>query len=341
MRRGYVYILGVLVLLLAVGGAAELSVQSSTCMACHEREASYARWMAERLKAEKKGFAHALIACADCHMEGSPGNTPMSKLRGLLHALTYLVPQIDPRRPEVSGIFSRTRVPTSNCNYCHLGAAQRTAVYLRDLSRELKKIGLRMDHRKHVIARDDTCAKCHERFKKADPFVADKQVNYAEINHLACDSCHSQASHSYRADRLLPMTKEEYLQSREDAWQRLSRNPRWMVAIPTERTCRRCHNGKIHYKTRIFLANCQDGTNFDNCRKCHPLMTQAYFQEYRKKREKRVSTEAGRVPDSAKPRAATGRTRGDRNPMRDHLTAGPTTLQRATGDIAMSRKQER
>lgn len=339
MRRGFVYILGVLILFLVVGGAAELSVRSATCMVCHQREASFARWMAERLKAEKKGFAHALVACADCHMEGSPANTPMSKLRGLLHAVTYLVPQIDPRRPEVSGIFDRTRVPTQNCNYCHLAAVQRKAVYLRDLPAELKKIGLRMDHRKHVVARDDTCAKCHERFKRSDPFEADKRVNYAEVNHLACDSCHSQASHSYRADHLLPMTEKEYIQSREQAWHRLATNPRWMVAMPTERTCRRCHNGKIHYKTPIFLANCQEGTNFENCRKCHPLMTQEYFERHRKKREQTASIEATGQTGPSHGTVATRSNTRSRSPLRPHLTAGPTLLKQSKG-IAMSRKQE-
>jgi hypothetical protein len=307
MHRGFLYILGVLAIVLVVGAAAEVSVQTSTCMVCHQREASFAHWMSTRLKAEKKGFAHALIACADCHIKDSPANTVTSKLRGLLHTVTYMVPQIDPRRPEVTGIFNRTRVPTENCNYCHLAALQRKAVYMKDLPAELKKIGLRMDHRKHVVARDDTCAKCHERFKKTDPFEADKRVNYAEVNHLACDSCHSQASHAYRGDRLLPMTEKEYLQAREAAWLRLSKNSRWMVAMPTEKSCQRCHNGKIHYKTRIFEANCQAGTNFDNCVKCHPIMSRQYFDDHRKKRDKSVSTEMRRKSPPERQAMATDR----------------------------------
>ncbi|MFH1112434.1 MAG: hypothetical protein V1792_00805 [Pseudomonadota bacterium] len=298
MRRGFAYIIAVGVVLLLVGGAAEVSVRSATCMACHGREASFARWMAEKLKAEKKGFAHALIACADCHIQGGPADTPMSKLRGLLHAVTYMVPQIDPRRPEVTGIFNRTRIPTENCNYCHLAAVQRQTVYVKDLPGELKRIGLRMDHRKHAVARDDTCAKCHERFKKTGFPEADKEVNYAEVNHLACDSCHSQASHSYRADRILPMAEKEYVAAREAAWKKLAKNPRWMVAMPAEGTCRKCHNGKIHFKTRIFLANCREGTNFEDCAKCHQLMTKEYFRLYRKERVQAASTEMKRQDPS-------------------------------------------
>jgi nitrate/TMAO reductase-like tetraheme cytochrome c subunit len=70
MGRGVWYIVAVgLVIIVAVGGTGEYSVRSATCMACHSQEASFAQWMAGRLKAEKKGFAHELIACADCHIE--------------------------------------------------------------------------------------------------------------------------------------------------------------------------------------------------------------------------------------------------------------------------------
>ncbi|MDQ7781664.1 MAG: hypothetical protein RDU20_02215 [Desulfomonilaceae bacterium] len=292
MRRGFVYIIAAAAVLLIVAAAAEVSVQSAACMACHVQEASFARWMTGKLKAEKKGFAHELIACADCHIEGSPANTPMSKLRGLLHVVTYLVPQIDPRRPEVTGIFSATRIPTENCNYCHLAAVKRQTVYQKDLPGELKKIGLRMDHRKHVIARDDTCAKCHERYKQPDSVEADRTVTYTEVNHLACDSCHSRASHAYRGDRIFPMPEDEFAQARTKTWTELARNPRWMIAFPAEKACRKCHNGKIHYKTRIFLADCQDGTNFDDCSKCHPLMTKEYFEQHRKKRGGAMTREA-------------------------------------------------
>lgn len=297
MRRFFAYLLVIGLVLLVVGSAAELSVRSSTCMACHQMEASFAEWMTGRLKAEKKGFGHELIACADCHIKDAPAHTVLSRLRGLLHAVTYLVPQIDPRKPEVTGLFTKTRIPSENCQYCHLASINRKTVYVRDLPPGLKKIGLTMDHRKHVLTRDDTCARCHERYKADEK--ADRGVNYAEVNHLACDSCHSLASHSYRAEHLLPMNPLEYLYAREEAWKMLSTNPRWMVAIPSEKTCRRCHNGQIHYKTRIFLANCREGDDYDTCVKCHPIMTKDYFEQYKRDRKKSAlasSSDANEAP---------------------------------------------
>ena len=303
MRRGYLYIAGVVVALAFVAASGEVSIRTATCMVCHQREASFAHWMGGRLKTEKKGFGHELIACADCHIKGAPANTVMSRMRALLHAGMYLVPQIDPRRSDITQVYPTSHVPTENCNYCHQAAVMRQAVYLRDLPPELKKIGLVMDHRKHVVAREGTCAKCHERYKEKNGIVeVDKSVNYAETNHLACDSCHSQASHSYRADQLLPLSQKRYRSARMAAWKRLSTNPRWMVAMPTEKTCARCHNGKIHYKTRIFQANCKEGKNLADCQKCHPLMTPEYFREYRKKAAQTaagVETTGGKTAVSA------------------------------------------
>lgn len=288
MRRGFIYVFGIAFTALIVAVAAEFSVRSSTCMACHGQEAAFAKWMSAKLKDQNKGFSHELIACADCHIEGSPARTAMSRLRGLLHLATYLVPQIDPRQPQVSGLFNRTRVPTENCQYCHYASVYRNTVYVKDLPVGLKEIGLAMDHRKHVLSRDNTCSRCHERFKGPEASLADKTVNYAEVNHLACDSCHSFASHYYRSGNLLPMSEQAYVTARNEAWERLMTNPRWMVAFPAEKTCKRCHNGKIHYKTKIFESDCRTGTNFENCVKCHPIMTKEYFQNYLK--ERRVST---------------------------------------------------
>jgi hypothetical protein len=285
MVRGISLALGIMVLVVIVAFAADYSVKTSTCMACHSQEASYAQWMQERLKAEKKGFSHELIACADCHIQGSPDRTVLSKLRGLLHTVSYLVPQIDPRKPEVTGLFNKTRIPADNCRSCHNAAVYRQAVAKEDLPGGLKEIGLLMDHRKHVLARDDQCAKCHERFKDQTSAKADRGVTYTEVNHLACDSCHSRASHAYRTGAPLPLTDQEFVEAREVAWEKLSTNPRWMIPFPSEATCRRCHNGKVHYKTVIFLCDCREGSNYENCLKCHPQMTRTYFDNYLKKRQ--------------------------------------------------------
>lgn len=280
MRGSTGYILAGLLILILAALAGEVSVRSFSCKACHRQQAEYANWMAAQLKDRNRGFSHELIACADCHIEGSPQNTLLSRGRALLHALTYLIPQIDPRASQTSGLFNKTRVPSDNCKFCHFASVHRKQVYLKDLPPGLKEIGLVMDHSKHALARDDTCAKCHERYKQGDQNRADKEVNYSEVNHLACDSCHTFASHDYQSGNLLPLSEARFDEARKSAWKSLSRNPRWMVAIPSEKTCNRCHDGKIHYKTRIFLSDCRVGDNYENCLKCHPIMTREFFQKY-------------------------------------------------------------
>jgi hypothetical protein len=289
MRSWMGYVAAGLLVFLIVMGAADLSTRTVTCMACHPQEASFAGWMADRLKAEKKGFSHELISCAACHIEGAAQGALASRFRGLLHAAAYVVPLIDPRRPKVAGLSPRARIPSENCQYCHLGAMVRKTVRTEDLPLGLRKIGLAMDHRKHVLAREDTCARCHERYKDKDNRAADKGVNYAEVNHLACDSCHSYAAHAYRLGKMLPVSDAEFMSAREDAWRLVSANPRWMIPVPSEASCRRCHNGKIHYKTKIFEANCRDGKNYDDCAKCHPLLTRDGFEQIRRERGKFTS----------------------------------------------------
>ncbi len=189
MRRPLFYLLLILFVVVGLLAAADYSSRSAACMICHQQEASFASWMTEKLRKEKRGFSHEMITCADCHIPGNPSRTMASRFRSLLHAVSYFVPQIDPRTPPTSGLFNRTRVPTENCQYCHYASVYRKAVYLKDLPEGLKPIGLVMDHRKHVLARENTCAQCHERYKSQVDATPDKGVNYAEVNHLACDAC--------------------------------------------------------------------------------------------------------------------------------------------------------
>ncbi|MFH0960594.1 MAG: hypothetical protein V1897_18050, partial [Pseudomonadota bacterium] len=150
MRGGFGYFLiGVLILALALA-MGEISIRSFSCKVCHQRQAEYAHWMSSQLKDKNKGFSHELIACADCHIEGSPQNTGLSRGRALLHVISYLVPQIDPRQTQTTGFIYKTRIPSANCEFCHLAAIYRKAVYLKDLPEGLREIGLVMDHRKHV-----------------------------------------------------------------------------------------------------------------------------------------------------------------------------------------------
>ncbi len=294
MSKSLSIIVSVLLAVIVVAAMGEVSLRSQTCMVCHKQEASYANWMKNRLLAEKKGFSHELVACADCHIEGSPNNTVASRFRGILHTLTYVVPQFDPRKPQITGLFNKTTVPSENCKTCHFAATYRNTVFKKDMPTEdLKLIGMQMDHRKHVFARENTCSKCHERYKDQEGSKIDKEVNYSEVNHMACDSCHSLASHAFRSGQIFPVTIDQFTNIQDDAWDRLSTNPRWMVSFPSEKTCRRCHNGQIHYKTRIFKSECRESYNLENCLKCHPTMTQEWLDGYKKKRESRTYAAQG------------------------------------------------
>ncbi len=154
MGRGVWYIIAVVAVIVIVGASAEVSVRSATCMACQQQEASFAQWMGNKLKVEKKGFSHELIACRRLPYEGrSSGNRSLENESVASHGDLLGSPNRPPQAGSV-GLFTRTRIPSENCQYCHLGAIQRKAGFLKDLPPELQKmIGLAMDHRKHVLAK--------------------------------------------------------------------------------------------------------------------------------------------------------------------------------------------
>jgi hypothetical protein len=109
---------------------------------------------------------------------------------GLLHIVNYVVPQIEPDGPNAE--FSTERVFQAKAAG-YVWRRYRKEVYLRDSSRAQEdRPG--HDHRKHVLARDDTCQMSRALQEQEPP--RRKAVTYTDVNHLACDSCHTSASHA-------------------------------------------------------------------------------------------------------------------------------------------------
>ena len=94
-------------------------------------------------------------------------------------------------------------------------------------------------------ARISNCAICHERRRATEAGQArlDKTVNYFTANPMTCFSCHPDAVDG--------------------------RHPGNPLALPTERVCRRCHNGWTHGRILFFNADRNDADR-SACVKCHP-----------------------------------------------------------------------
>ena len=167
----------------------------------------------------------------------------------------------------------------AKCLRCHYNQLEYNQTRPLELTGNLRKIGLKFDHAKHYAFRDfdrkkdarlkelsakrgrtedekkemeflekvrySNCAICHERVKDAPgggTFI-DKTVNYFTTNPMTCSSCHKDAL-------------------RND-------HPGHKLAVPSEESCRWCHNGKLHARMVFFPA---DKTSPDRtaCVKCHP-----------------------------------------------------------------------
>jgi hypothetical protein len=151
-----------------------------------------------------------------------------------------------------------------------------------DLPVTLKEIGLAMGHRKHYETANKECAICHLRHKvKGGKLQEDKGVNYREYSHMTCDSCHKYVAHAYKKFEDIASSNVSRDEARRKAWTDLNKNPRWKVDIPSEESCRRCHNGKVHFKKLIFLADKIRDNNYKNCLQCHPAMTPEFFNSYK------------------------------------------------------------
>lgn len=273
-------VIGVVIVLFVALLGVHYSDRSQSCELCHSKEARYTNWLIAD-KAQE-GFSHDQIACADCHFEGASERGVSSKIKGLTHTISNLVPLIDPRKPRMVNPVVEG-IPSKNCIYCHVSFDKIDEMNEYDLPEDLKEIGLAMGHKKHYETALNECAACHERFKLKDgKLVEDKGVNYKEYSHMTCDSCHKYIAHAYKKFENLTsnITYDEAVQK---AWVDLNRNTRWKVDIPSEEDCRRCHNGKIHFQQEIFLADKIKDDNYENCLKCHPSMTRKYFDEYKHK----------------------------------------------------------
>ena len=273
-----VLIIGVLIAILIVATGMGYSIRSNSCELCHVREAGYARWLIGQKG--RYGFSHDQIACADCHFEGAVRGLLSAKIKGVGHVIKNIVPLIDPREGPVKPVVEK--IPAENCRYCHFSFDKIDEMDKGDLPPSLREIGLAMGHRKHYETANNECTICHVRFKmKEGKLQEDKAVNYGEYSHMTCDSCHRYVAHAYKKFEDITFSNIPYDKAVQRAWVDLNKNTRWKVDIPSEESCRRCHNGKFHFKKMIFLADRIRDNDYTNCLRCHPSMTPEFFNRYK------------------------------------------------------------
>ncbi len=276
--RLIILVIGVLIAILVAATGMDYSIHSNSCELCHRKEAGYSRWLITQKG--KHGFSHDQVACADCHFEGASERLLSAKIKGVGHVIRNIVPLIDPREEPVKPVVEK--IPAENCRHCHRSFDKIDEMDRGDLPVSLKEIGLAMGHRKHYETANNECATCHVRSKmKEGKLQADKGVNYREYSHMTCDSCHRYVAHAYKKFEGITSSNITYDKAFRKAWVDLNKNTRWKVDIPSEESCRRCHQGKFHFQKMIFLADRIRDNNYTNCLRCHPSMTPEFFNSYK------------------------------------------------------------
>ena len=244
----------------------------SFCLQCHFKEGLLSPAVVTAPAHEP--YEMGTKACTDCHQERQILIHLERAGRRMQENLAWFT-QLDRVEPLPSGTSDEA------CMACHHRILEINRMPENEmvLTPELAKIGLRFDHARHYGLKDFTdadvarlaeldekaaaaglvedeederaflakvrrsrCSLCHEKWKEGAERV-DKAVNYFTAGPMTCFSCHPDADAAI--------------------------HPGNALSIPTERVCRRCHNGKIHGRIFFFNADKNDPDK-STCNMCHP-----------------------------------------------------------------------
>lgn len=196
----FVGLLSGAIFLLAIGGVTYTN-RSEFCSLCHTMEKSYNTWIAS---------SHKEVRCVDCHIEPGIGNFIEAKvMRGGNDLIAQIFNPPDPGE-------IRTEVSAMVCIRCHMEIRRISEIAKRDLPEKLNKVGLIMEHKRHLEAFKDPqfrgegegCRVCHskivhgERFKGYPIIIPpekecfrchDGKRSYnGKILSKKCSTCHTQ-----------------------------------------------------------------------------------------------------------------------------------------------------
>jgi len=245
------------------------------CFKCHQVRGPYYHIDLESTVHEpyvKNLHTQAHVNCVECHSDKEVVNYfgDVARLAGEGFDKITSLP-----RDDAPGAV--TQYDDRTCLRCHYRILETDEIEderLFELTPKLAQIGLRFSHRRHWWMRAWTpelqarleginnggirveqeelevlqrarlahCAQCHDRYYR-DPGMVDKTVNLYTSNPMSCASCH------------LDATPDNH--------------PGNVLSLPTEKSCRRCHNGILHGRMKMFLAD-QESPDKKPCIKCHP-----------------------------------------------------------------------
>jgi len=196
-----ILLISLLLLFLLSGGGLVYTNRSAFCSSCHTMKGSYATW---------KMSSHKEVRCVDCHIE--PGIAGFMEAKLIRGGNDLIVQILNPPDPATI----KSQVSSMVCIRCHMEIMRISEIAKRDLPERINKVGLVMEHKRHIEAfkdqqfrqEGDGCTICHSRIVhgarfKGYPIVipSEKQCfrchdgkrSYnGKILSKKCSTCHTQ-----------------------------------------------------------------------------------------------------------------------------------------------------
>jgi NapC/NirT cytochrome c family, N-terminal region len=277
---------GLLVLGLAgFEGMVAYNQSGAFCEKCHVNRGPFRN--IDLSSVAHKPYVDGRATCVDCHTDKEFHEFLVRTAHAAGQGFSRLTQ--DTHRPT----FKPRDVDDGKCLVCHNAILEQENADRLELSPELAKIGLKFSHARHFAMREfdaeqrdrldqlksmsrlndeekaeqvflekvsiGACAFCHERNQLIDPTTGarkiDRSINLFARNPIGCSGCHVDAVvGDHPGNTLAPP-----------------------LGLPSETTCRRCHNGRVHGRIVTFEARCEKNSPpfSEQCAKCHPNIDSA------------------------------------------------------------------
>ena len=216
--------IAVIVITLAILGvvaaavAIPLTNHPKFCASCHTIKPSYDTWVAS---------THKEVTCVACHVRPTPEGFIEDKVIKGVHDV-WVTWFGTPKKPEdlQSTVYSEV------CLSCHRNMLRISELAPRDLPDPVKKVGLIMEHRRHMEAfqkrgKGEGCTTCHATVVHSRPYKGYPIV--IPRGHIKLDE--------------LPAAEQAALEAS-------------MVKVHRTWDCLRCHDGKQEYKGKVVSRKC-------------------------------------------------------------------------------------
>jgi hypothetical protein len=222
--------INILLFLIILTAAAEITSRPSFCPTCHYMETFYQSWRASK---------HNKVDCVECHFEPGISGTIRGKLNGLVQIVNYVSASYKKRKPWAE-------IPDNTCarSGCHERQAFQDTTY--------EFIGISFNHKHHLqeLKRGKTlkCISCHSQIV---------QGTHMEVTPTTCFNCHFKKSDDpeHKFDKLSDCNKCHNWKNKSKEDMAKFRYDHTLV-VKNDIPCQSCHNNTVAGNGDVAKERC-------------------------------------------------------------------------------------